>query len=408
MNLKISINNASLLISFTLVIITSSPASQAGSADPELISELHSSKTYSLYTPRTSSSQILSNDTHLKTNPELDIGVTNHTSELSLAQGLRSPVGSSKSLLPASYPRGPGLALRDRGRQSDSSDEEDDMAAIGEAMANPLSYLWLMFTQNDTISHSGDVLDALGEDDIVNNTFIIQPVLSVQLTEKWKTVLRPVIPINTFDTVDNVDLTTGGVFAPTGVNLKSETGLGDIVLWAAFSKQYTPPNIFGFGVTSMWDTASEDQLGTGKHSAGPMALAFKITPKWVLGVVAQHFWSFSGDDTITINTSAGPAVLDRPDVNLTDIQPVVRYRVSPITNIGAAPNWRYNHESDQASIPLGIGGDTLVKMGKLPVKIGAEFYYYVEQDDDYGPDWQVRLLFIPVLPAPAWSRKPIF
>lgn len=52
--------------------------------------------------------------------------------------------------------------------------------------------------------------------------------------------------------------------------------------------------------------------------------------------------------------------------------------------------------------------DTLIKIGKLPVKIGAEAYYYIEQDDDLGPEWQVRLLFFPVLPAPSWSRTPLF
>ena len=36
--------------------------------------------------------------------------------------------------------------------------------------------------QNDTITYNGDILDALGEDDVVNNTWIIQPVLSIQLT----------------------------------------------------------------------------------------------------------------------------------------------------------------------------------------------------------------------------------
>jgi hypothetical protein len=56
------------------------------------------------------------------------------------------------------------------------------------------------------------------------------------------------------------------------VNLDRLTGLGDIVLWTAFSKSYKPPNIFGFGLTAMLDTASDPMLGTGKNSAGPMAL----------------------------------------------------------------------------------------------------------------------------------------
>jgi hypothetical protein len=217
-----------------------------------------------------------------------------------------------------------------------------------------------------------------------------------------------VIPINSFETVDNVNLSTNTPGQVTGVDFHRQTGLGDIVLWAAFSKQYTPPFIFGFGPTIMLDTASEDFLGTGKNSAGPMALAFSITDKWILGVVAQHWWSFSGSGDLKVETSAGVVRVERPDVNLTDVQPVIRRRLNAKTNIGMAPNWRYNHETNQLSLPIGIGFDTLVTFGKLPAKIGLEAYYYVEKDDDFGPDFQLRFLFIPVLPAPAWSRRPMF
>ena len=282
-------------------------------------------------------------------------------------------------------------------------------AAIAEALANPLSYLWLGFIQNDVINYTGDIIDALGEKDVVNNTTLIMPVLSIQLTEKWKTVIRPVIPINSFRTVDNVTLSTSSIpSGPIGVDLTRESGLGDIVLWMALSKQYKPPDIFGFGITTMFDTASEDQLGTGKNSAGPMVLKFKITEKWIYGVVAQHWWSYSGQDTLTIDTNLGPVDVPRSDLSLTDIQPVLRYRVSAKTNIGAAPNWRYNWKTSQLDLPIGFGMDTLINVGPLPLKVGMEAYYFVESSSDFGPEWQFRLFFVPVFPAPKWAQKPLF
>lgn len=285
----------------------------------------------------------------------------------------------------------------------------EEMAAIGEALANPLSYLWMMFSQNDTIWYDGDLADELNKDARIQNTTLLQPVMSVQLTENWKAIFRPVIPINSFDTVGNVGISIdGNVPSVTGVNFNRETGLGDVVLWTAFSRNYTPPFVFGFGPTLMFDTASEDQLGSGKNAAGPMMLGVAITDKWIAGAVAQHWWSYSGDNKLRLDTDLGPVLVDRPDVNLTDIQPIVRYRLSQTTNIGMAPNWRYNHESDQLSLPIGIGFDTLVKLGPLPTKIGLEAYYYVAKDDDFGPTWQLRFLFVPVLPAPGWSRQPLF
>jgi hypothetical protein len=283
-----------------------------------------------------------------------------------------------------------------------------EMDKIAEALANPLSYLWILFMQNDTIWYDGDLADALGEDAKVQNTFFLNPVLSFQLTETWKAIIRPVIPINSFETVGNVDISTTTPGTVTGVDFERETGLGDIVLWTAFSNQYKPPFVWGFGPTIMLNTATDNQLGTGKFSAGPMGLAFSITKKWILGTVAQHWWSFAGEDDLSVNTSAGPVRVDRPDVNLTDIQPVIRYRLSALTNIGFAPNWRYNWETDQLNLPIGIGGDTLIKMGPLPVKIGLELYYYVERDDAFGPKWQIRFLFVPVIPSPDWARNPIF
>ena len=289
-----------------------------------------------------------------------------------------------------------------------SATEMSEQDKIAEALANPLSYLWLLFMQNDTISYDGDVLDALGEDAQTQNITLLQPVLSMQLTKNWKTIFRPVIPIASFKVPGNINISTENPGQVTGVDLERETGLGDIVLWTAFSNKYEPPNIWGFGPTIMLDTASDDRLGSGKNSAGPMVLAFKITPKWIYGFVAQHWWSFSGDDTIVVQTTAGPVVADRPDVNLTDVQPILRYRLSLKTNIGLAPNWRYNWETDQLNLPLGIGFDTLVNIGRLPVKIGAEAYYYADSSSAFGPEWQLRFLFVPVLPAPGWSRRPLF
>ena len=300
----------------------------------------------------------------------------------------------------------PGTAGPDTDAGTSKAEEQ---AKIAEALANPLSYLWLMFTQNDTIWYNGDILDRLGEDTKVMNTTLIMPVLSMQLTEKWKTIFRPVIPINSFETVDNLNVSVDNVGEPTiGVDFDRKTGLGDIVLWTAFSNKYKPPFVWGFGPTIMMDTATDDQLGTGKWSAGPMGLAMHISEKWIIGGVFQHWWSFAGEDDITVDTNLGPVTVDRPDVNLTDFQYILRYRLSPLTNIGCAPNIRYNWETDQLSFPIGIGFDTLVKLGPLPVKVGAELHYYVEQSDDFGPEWLLRIFFVPVLPAPAWSRSPLF
>ncbi len=68
--------------------------------------------------------------------------------------------------------------------------EADQTAAVAEALLNPLSSLWIMFAQNDTVWMDGDTLDDLGEGGVVQNTTLLQPVMPFQLTENWKMIFR--------------------------------------------------------------------------------------------------------------------------------------------------------------------------------------------------------------------------
>ena len=170
---------------------------------------------------------------------------------------------------------------KDKGASGDSPKEgEYTQAQITEMMNNPLGELWMLFGQNDTTWYDGDALDFLGEDKKVFNTTTLMPVMPMQLTENWKYIFRPVIPIHHWDapSVSQGNAQYPGGDLPFSVNFDRQTELGDIVLWNAFAtnEMARPPNIFGVGATVMLDTATEDVFGTGKNSVGPMALAFHI------------------------------------------------------------------------------------------------------------------------------------
>ena len=292
-------------------------------------------------------------------------------------------------------------SVSEKAPTSEMTDEAAKMAKMAEAMNNPLGHLWMLFMQNDTIWYDGDALDLLDKDARVFNTFLFQPVLPMQLTEEWKWIFRPTIPINSFDVPDGVTISTGspsGEF-PLNIDFERETGLGDIVLWNVLSKNEwaKPPFVFGFGPTLMMDTATDDALGTGKWSAGPIILALKLGEKWDYGINAQHWWSFGGGG-------------NRDDVNLTDIQYILRYHLTPTTNIGMAPNIRINWEAEsgeELTLPVGGGFDHLFKIGPLPIKIGVEAYYYAKTSDPVGPEWQIRIFAVPIIPAPAFAKVPL-
>jgi hypothetical protein len=186
-------------------------------------------------------------------------------------------------------------------------------AQINEMANNPLGELWMLFIQNDATFMDGDIVDFLGEDEKFFNTTTIEPVMPFQLTENWDYIFRPVLPIHYWDAPSasfGPPTHYPGGTLPVDVDWDDQLELGDIVLWNAFAtnEMVKPPNIFGFGATLMLDTATDDIFGTGKWSAGPMGLAVHVGPPkgWIFGAIAQHWWSYAGDD-------------NREDVNLTDI-----------------------------------------------------------------------------------------
>ena len=296
------------------------------------------------------------------------------------------------------------MLLSDSLMADDTSAVEEQLTQeqIAEMVNNPLSYLWMLAMQNDTYWYDGDIE---GADKITVNRFTLMPVMATQLTENYKLVFRPWLPIYSsklpWGNKDNFhwDGSEETGYFPTGIKDTSwDSGIGDVGFWTAVASNEgsTPPFVWGLGITTMFDTASRDQFGTGKNSAGPMGLAFYIGKKWIVGGLAQHWWDYSGDSK-------------RGHVNLTDFQYVLRYRLTPETNIGMGPNMQYNWETDQLTLPVGGGMDTLIKIGPLPVKVGAEVSYYAGHGpDELHNEWQARIFFVPILPSPDWSRKPLF
>ena len=297
----------------------------------------------------------------------------------------------------------PSTALADDLDAAEPKDKPQyTQAQINEMINNPLGELWILFFQNDLTWYDGDALDFLDESDKIFNTTTIMPVMAFQLTENWKYILRPVITLNSWDVPRVSDGPPSHLPGAVDVDWERQFALGDSVFWNAFAtnEMAAPPNIYGFGVTTMFPTATKDTFGTGKWSAGPMALAVHVGPPggFIFGVVAQQWWSFAGQS-------------NRDSVSMSNIQYLGYYRYNDDINIGFGPNIvvDWTAESGQKwTIPVGMGFNKTVKIGPLPVKMGLEAYYYVEKPDKFGPDFGFRFIFAPVVPKPGFSKIPIF
>ncbi len=287
-----------------------------------------------------------------------------------------------------------------------AEEEQLSRAEIAEMVNNPLSYLWMFATQNDYITFDGSTP---GADKIHANITTVMPVMPMQLTEDYKLIVRPWIPFVNLDIPRDwrhrKDVSYDPVGDELGIgaisaihNTSWNAGVGDIGFWAALASNEAskPPFVYTLGVTAQFPTASREETGTGRYSAGPMGLAFYIGEKWIVGGLFQHWWDYAGDD-------------DRAHINKTNFQYVVQYRLTGETNIGMSPNFVYDWTKKQYDLPIGLGANTMINIGKLPVKVGGEVYkHFSNGPDQVHSDWHVRLFFVPILPSPKWSRKPIF
>jgi hypothetical protein len=254
---------------------------------------------------------------------------------------------------------------------------EQSLADLSKKLNNPVSDLWMLFFQHDSTLWNGDISSG----DVPMHNFKFQPVMALPFNDDYRLIIRPVISINSFDTPS---------LTMTGVDFDRETGIGDTVLLAMLSpKKLDMPWVVGAGLTSLIPTGGSD-LGAENWAIGPAATVFYIGNTWTFGTVAQQWWSIDGES-------------DRQDVNLMDVQLVMRYRLNATTQIGLTPNLQFDWSADtddRYKIPIGFGFDKMSKIGKFPVRWGAEIQYYLETPDTFGPEWGARIFFIPVIPNP--------
>jgi len=240
----------------------------------------------------------------------------------------------------------------------------DDMRS---AVQNPISSLISL-----PLKLSVDSGAANGDAFILN----VNPVVPVTVGD-WNLVNRALIPIA------NVDGAIPGPNNPSpSGGAEGASGLGDINYALYFSPVKYGKVIWGAGPSINLPTAYNDQLGSGKWSAGLSAVALS-TPSWgSLGILGRHLWSFAGDS-------------DRSDVNQSLIEPFLNYNLPNgwflITDMVLTANWKAD-SNNTWTIPIGGGAGKIFKIGKQAINSKLEYYYNVEKPEG-APDYSVSFTF---------------
>jgi hypothetical protein len=297
------------------------------------------------------------------------------------------------------------------------ADEGEDLA---KQLQNPVSSLISVPFQFNWDTGIGQL------DEGNKFTLNFQPVVPISLNGDWNVIVRTIVPyiwqedvltgplpkfpgvprdaLQGFSSAARADIRRAAerVFnervrrRPVDVH---QDGLGDIVQSFFFSpKEPTKSGwIVGVGPVFLYPSATDDRLGSGKWGAGPTIVLLKQDGGWTYGVLANHLWSFAGDD-------------DRTDVNATFVQPFVSYTTKSKTTFGLNAEATYDWNESQWLVPVNATVSQLTRIGKLPMSFTIGGRYYAEGPSG-APEWGLRFVITPLFPkskatpAPAPSHK---
>ncbi len=233
----------------------------------------------------------------------------------------------------------------------------DDAASLAKKLANPVASLI-------SVPFQFNYDEGYGPKDAYKLTLNVQPVIPLSLNEEWNLIIRTIVPVVYQDSLaDGID---------------SKFGLGDTVQSFFFSPKAPTKDgwIWGVGPVFLWPTGTDDILSSERWGAGPTGLILKQEKGWTYGVLANHIWSYAGND-------------DRNEVNTTFIQPFLVYTFPTATGIGMNTESTYDWTSSQWTVPVNLFVNQVVKLGNQPVQFQLGGRYYAESPDG-GPEWGVR------------------
>ena len=240
-----------------------------------------------------------------------------------------------------------------------------DATELAKKLANPVAALISVPFQ-----YNAD-FDAGPTEDGVQHRLNIQPVVPISLSADWNVISRTILPVLAQNDV---------------IGTSSQGGLGDTVQ-SLFLSPKAPTGggwVWGAGPVLLVPTATDDFLGSEKWGAGPTAVLLRQKSGWTYGILANHVWSFAGNDS-------------RADVDATFLQPFLSFTTKTHTTFVLNTESSYDWEHDQWSVPVNVTVNQLLKIGPQILQVGVGARYYADAPTG-GPSWGLRCVLTLLFP----------
>jgi hypothetical protein len=260
-----------------------------------------------------------------------------------------------------------GLPLRAQTNTSAVAVEKpaDDAAELAKKLSNPVADLISVPFQNNFDFGGGPSGDGF------QYKLNIQPVVPITLSKDWNVISRTILPY---------------IYQENVFGTSSQSGLGDTTQSFFLSPKKPGPGglIWGAGPVLLLPSATEVLLGAEKWGIGPTIVLLKQQGGWTYGALANHIWSFAGDDA-------------RQDVSATFLQPFLAFTTKMHTTFTVNSESTYDWENDQWTVPFNFMAAQLLKIGKHPVQFQLGARYYAETPNN-GPEWGLRFSVVLLFP----------
>ena len=259
--------------------------------------------------------------------------------------------------------------------QEPDDNGQSKTAELAKMLSNPNATLGFMAFPIDYVTYQGDLPGASSQSAFKIN---FQPSLPYSIGEGVNLFVRPLLPI----IIKQPTITENG-FENSGVEL------GDLAFDVAIGKTWSSNWVTIGGLFGSAPTATSDALGVGQWTLGPNVFLGKVTKWGFIGSLVNHSWGLSGGDGNKLSVTGG--------------QYMYAINIKDAWQIQAQPTFSYNHNAEDGNkltLPIGIGVSNMYLLGKLPVKLNFQYWYYAASPDSFGPQSTFRFQIIPIIPLP--------
>ena len=198
----------------------------------------------------------------------------------------------------------------------------------------------------------------------------LQPVYPQRVNE-WNLIHRVIAPYISIDGPH-----AGRPELPNPSPGTGASGLGDINYSVFLSPAEPKGMIWGVGPSITAPSATDNQLGAGKWSAGPTFVLLGQPKIGTVGFLTRQLWSFTGQS-------------NRQEVSSFLLEPFINYNLPKgwylISDMVITANWHAD-SGNQWTVPLGAGVGKLFKIGNQAMNTRIEVYSNVEKPEG-APDW---------------------